>query len=160
MVLPSTILHTMVEQEIPKWWNRSKRRTFCHASRPKHPFRWTSHRNAKYNCRRLLIIVQRHISQRRIFHFYGKSFWCYDSRLPTGNNFLSLRIYLSEHGISLDQTNHIYTNILAEWFDDNPCVKRHNNPIKAHPTYEYDLAQSPPLQEDELEHYEKKYHSA
>lgn len=94
------------------------------------------------------------------FTFMGKAFDVTTPGYQQEINFLSLRIYLSEHGISLDQTNHIYTNILAEWFDNNPCVKRHNNPIKAHPTYEYDLAQSPPLQEDELEHYEKKYHSA
>ena len=40
---------------------------------------------------------------------------------------------------------------------DNDCFKRHNHPIKAHPTYEYDIAQSQPLSPDELEHYEKKH---
>ena len=74
--------------------------------------------------------------------------------------FLSLRIYQSEHGISVDQTQHIYTNILAEWFKNNNDIQHHDNPIKAHPTYEYGLSQCPPLSTEELNHYETKYKGA
>ena len=71
--------------------------------------------------------------------------------------FLSLRIYQSPHGISVDQTQHIYTNILLDWFKDNNNFKRHNNPIKAHPNYEYKLSQSQPLSMKDLQYYEAKY---
>ena len=56
---------------------------------------------------------------------------------------------------------HIHTNILSEWYkDNNQHFKRHDNPINAHPTYEYNLSQSPPLQPDDLRQYEQKYHGA
>ena len=72
--------------------------------------------------------------------------------------FLSLRIFQSESGISIDQTQHIYTNILSEWYDNPKITKKHDTPIKAHPTYEHDLAQCPPLTPTELQAYEQKYH--
>ena len=74
--------------------------------------------------------------------------------------FLSLRIFQSEHGISIDQTRHIYENILEPWFKSNTNIKIHDNPINAHPTYEYELSQSPPLSPDDLQCFELTYNGA
>ena len=74
--------------------------------------------------------------------------------------FLSLRIYQSDQGISIDQTDHIYKNILTDWFQNDTQYQKHDNPIKAHPTYEHELSQSPPLSPEDLTMYEQKYHGA
>ena len=34
---------------------------------------------------------------------------------------------------------HIYSNILLEWFQDKHLIKRTDDPIKAPPNYEYEL---------------------
>ena len=73
--------------------------------------------------------------------------------------FLSLRIYQSTEGISVDQTQHIYANIVLEWYNNND-TKRTDTPIKAHPTYEHELAQSTPLPPTDLHEYETKYNGA
>ena len=72
-------------------------------------------------------------------------------------SFLSLRIYQSEYGISVDQTQHIYSNILLDYFGEDNNIKRNDTPIKAQPTYEHDLAQCEPLQDTDLPHYESRY---
>ena len=74
--------------------------------------------------------------------------------------FLSLRIYQSKHGISMDQTQYIYTNILLEWFKDKDNIKQNEIPIKAHPTYKYSLSESEPLLQEDLKTYERTYNSA
>ena len=74
--------------------------------------------------------------------------------------FLSLRIYQSEDEISIDQTQHTYTNILLEWYGNTQNMKCQDTPIKAHPTYKHGLAQSPPLSPSDLQEYETKYHGA
>ena len=104
-----------------------------------------------------LLSFQHHSIRDDFFEFMSKAFDITTPGYQQELTFLSLRIYQSLHGISINQTQHIYTNILLDWFKDNNCFKRHDHPIKAHPTYEYDIAQSQPLSPDELEHYEKKH---
>ena len=74
--------------------------------------------------------------------------------------FLSLHIYQSKHGISFDQTCHIHTNVISNWFQNRNNYTRQDTPIKAHPTYEYNLAKSPPLSADDLKKYEVEYKGA
>ena len=94
------------------------------------------------------------------FTFMHNAFDITTPGFQTQISFLSLRIYQSENGISLDQTQHIHTNILATWFPTTSTVKHHDTPINAHPTYEYELAQCKPLTLNELKQYEEKYHGA
>ena len=51
----------------------------------------------------------------------------------------------------------MYTEILSDWFKDENYFKQRDNHLKAHPTYEYDLAQCPPLSGEELQHYKITY---
>ncbi len=74
--------------------------------------------------------------------------------------FLSLTIYQSEYGTSIDQTSHIQSKILAPWFDDGHSPKITNASFPTDSTFEYDLSQSPPLDDDDLIMYEKRYHGA
>ncbi len=94
------------------------------------------------------------------FKFMSEAFDVTTPGYQTQLTFLSLRIYQSEHGISVDQTNHIYNNILSDWSSHKINYQHHDNPMKAHPTYEYELSQSPPLSSKDLEAYEQKYHGA
>ena len=70
----------------------------------------------------------------------------------------SLHIYQSSSGISLDQTQHIYSNILLRRYGHSTPLKHTDNPTKAHQTYKYDLSQSPIFSPDELPTYEQKFH--
>ena len=73
---------------------------------------------------------------------------------------MSLNIYQSKYGTSIDQTSHIQSKILAPWFDDGHFTKIVNSPFPTDTHYEEDLAQSDPLEGDELQLYEKRYHGA
>ena len=72
-------------------------------------------------------------------------------------DFLSLRIYWSKFGTSVDQTYHIYKNILSEYFEPGHTTKIIDTPIRADPTFKHDLANSIPLSPEELRHYEDCY---
>ena len=72
-------------------------------------------------------------------------------------DFLSLRIYKTNLGTSVDQTYHIYKNIISGYFDPGHSPKITNTPIRATSTYERDLANDVPLSPIELEQYEKRY---
>ena len=51
----------------------------------------------------------------QFFQFMGEAFDVTTPGLQKELSFLSLRIYQSQHVISVDQTQHIYKNILSEW---------------------------------------------
>ena len=72
--------------------------------------------------------------------------------------FLSLQIYQSAEGLSIDQTHRIYENILQQWFDNNTQYQKHDNNMKAHPRYEFNPSQSPPLSPEDIQAYERMYH--
>ena len=55
-------------------------------------------------------------------------------------DFLSLQIYRSKFGTSLDQTHHIYKNILSGYFEPGHTTKNIDTPIQVEPTFEHDLA--------------------
>ena len=57
------------------------------------------------------------------FQFMQQAFDVTTSGYKQQLTFLSLRIYQSETGISIDQTQHIYTNILSEWYDNKHNIK-------------------------------------
>ncbi len=94
------------------------------------------------------------------FQFMGAAFDITTPGYQQELTFLSLHIFQSEHGISIDQTRHIYTNILSDWFPKDTNIKQYDNPINVHPTYEYELSMSPPLSPEELKCYENKCHGA
>ena len=96
-------------------------------------------------------------------NFFNHMANAFDITTPGYQNelqFLSLRIFQSEHGISFDQTQHIHTNILSDWFENKNNYQQQDTPIKAHPTYEYELAQCPPISTEELPEYEHKHNGA
>ena len=87
----------------------------------------------------------------------------FDITTPKDTNkiyFLCLRIYRSKFGTSVDQTYHIYKNILSGYFDPGQNQKIIDTPIRANPTYERDLANHTPLSPTELQQYEKRYKGA
>ena len=51
-------------------------------------------------------------------------------------------------------------DILLEWFDNKNNKKRQDTPIKAHPTYEDNLAQCPPFSQNDVQHCQIKYEGA
>ena len=71
--------------------------------------------------------------------------------------FLSLHIFLSEYGTSIDQTSHT-SKILSIWFDNGHRTKIVNTPFLTDSTFELDLSQSPVLTSKELEMYEERFH--
>ena len=71
--------------------------------------------------------------------------------------FLNFRIIQSEHGISIDQTNHILQSILNDYFDKYEKVKYESNPFPLDSKFGYELYVALPMSEDELEKAEKKY---
>ncbi len=95
--------------------------------------------------------------------FYTHLSTAFDITTPsdiTKLKFLSLNIYQSEYGTSIDQTNHIHSNILTSWFEDGHSPKITNTPFPTDTTFECDLSQSPPLDGDDLVMYESRYHGA
>ena len=65
--------------------------------------------------------------------------------------FLTLRIIQSEHGISIDQTNHILQSILNDYFDKYEKVKYESNPFPLDSKFGYELYVALPMSKDELE---------
>ena len=85
----------------------------------------------------------------------------FDITSPKKSNiidFLSLRIYHSEYGTSIDQTQHIHKNVLSHYFPPGYNAKIVDTPIRADPTYEYVLGNSLPLSSTDLPEYEHRYH--
>ena len=72
--------------------------------------------------------------------------------------FLSLTIYQSAHGTSIDQTTHINTKILDQWFNNGHTPKTVNTPYPTDKDFELDLSAAPVLDEDTLQIYETRYH--
>ena len=71
--------------------------------------------------------------------------------------FLNFRIIQSEHGISIDQTNHIIQSIINGSFDKDEKVKYESSPFPLDSKFEYELYAALPKFEDELEKSKKKY---
>ena len=71
--------------------------------------------------------------------------------------FLNFRVIQSEHGVSIDQSNHIIQSILNEYFDKDDKVKYESSPFPLDNKFEYELYQSLPMTPEELEEAEKKY---
>ena len=95
--------------------------------------------------------------------FYDHLSSAFDITTPsdiTKLKFLSLTIYQSPQGTSIDQTHHITSKILSSWFDNGHSTKITNSPFPTDSTFEYDLSQSPPLTDDDLLKYESRYHGA
>ena len=91
-------------------------------------------------------------------YFYKNISAAFDITTPsdiTRIYFLSLHIYQSTHGTSIDQTNHI-SNILSTWIKAGNEMKVVNFPFPTDSTFKQDLSQSPALDETELHIYEKK----
>ena len=91
--------------------------------------------------------------------FYKDLSSAFDVTTPTDTKymkFLSLHLYQSEFGTSIDQTKHI-KKILSTWFDNGHTTKIVNSPFPTDPTFELDLSQSPVLTESDLEIYETRY---
>ena len=72
--------------------------------------------------------------------------------------FLSCRIVQSNHGISVDQSQHIQQNILRTWFPVNGKVKKVHTPFDHDPTFEHSLGTTPAIKSDTLPKYEREYH--
>ena len=89
--------------------------------------------------------------------FYENLSSAFDVTTPTNTTrmkFLSLHIYQSDSGTSIDQTQHI-NKILATWFDNGHATKIVNSPFPTDTNFEMDLSQTPVLTESDLELYEK-----
>ena len=94
-------------------------------------------------------------------NFYEHLSTAFDITTPTNTTklkFLSLTLFQSETGTSIDQTNHIKSSILSPWFDHGHPTKITNTPFPIDSTFEHDLATSPPLQGNDLTIYEERYH--
>ena len=65
--------------------------------------------------------------------------------------FLKFRIIQFEHGISIDQTNHILQSILYHSFGKNKKVKYKSSLFRLDSKFEYELYAALPMSEDELE---------
>ena len=94
--------------------------------------------------------------------FYENLSSAFDVTTPTNTTrmkFLSLHIYQSDSGTSIDQTQHI-NKILATWFDNGHATKIVNSPFPTDTHFETDLSQTPVLTESDLELYEQRYHGA
>ena len=59
----------------------------------------------------------------KFFTFMGKVFDITTPGYQQELTVLSLKIYQSLYSISVDQTQHIYINILLEWFKEDNCFK-------------------------------------
>ena len=73
--------------------------------------------------------------------------------------YLNLRIVQSKYGISFDQTEHIRSTILDEWFpnESKENVKPVHTPFRTDNTYERELAETLPASSAELIRLAKEY---
>ena len=69
--------------------------------------------------------------------------------------FLKFRILQSEHGILINQTNHIVQSIMNDSFDKDEKVKYESSPFPLDSKFEYELYVALLMSEDELEKVEK-----
>ena len=95
--------------------------------------------------------------------FYDHLSTAFDITTPSDTTklkFLSLTIFQSKYGTSIDQTHHIQTKILSTWFNKGHKQQIRNTPFPIDSNFELDLSESPPLQGSELQLYEHRYHGA
>ena len=69
--------------------------------------------------------------------------------------FLKFRILQSEHGILINQTNHIVQSIMDDSFDKDEKVKYESSPFPLDSKFEYELYAALLMSEDELGKVEK-----
>ena len=84
-------------------------------------------------------------------------FFSYKVRGGTELSFLNFRIIQSEHGISLDQSNHIINSLLKQYFDKDEKVKYESSPFPLDNKFEYELFTALPMSDEELAKAEKQY---
>ena len=72
--------------------------------------------------------------------------------------FLSMTIYQSDNGTCIDQTTHITTKILEQWFNHGHMTKIVNTPYPTDSTFELELSTDIPLDEETMSKYEMRYH--
>ena len=93
--------------------------------------------------------------------FYKHLSAAFDITMPTNIQrlkFLSLTLFQSEYGTSIDQAHHIDSKILSHWFNNGHPTKIVNTPFPFDSELEKNLAQSPPLEGSDLNMYETCYH--
>ena len=93
--------------------------------------------------------------------FYKHLSTAFDITTPsdvTHMKFLSLSIFQSDNGTSIDQSYHIMSKILSPWFDHGHHIKKVNTPFPTDSQFEHDLSQSSPLVGSDLELYESRFH--
>ena len=94
-------------------------------------------------------------------HFYERLSAAFDITTPkdiTTFKFLSMTIYQSDSGTSIDQTTHIATKILEPWFNNGHITKIVNTPYPTDSNFELELSTDTPLDKETLQSYEMKYH--
>eukprot|EP00978_Attheya_sp_CCMP212_P001980 scaffold4085_cov33-Attheya_sp.AAC.1 len=73
-------------------------------------------------------------------------------------HYLNLHIIQSKDSISIDQTEHIQTKILSDWFqDDGDPLRATNTPFRTDNEFERDLAEALPSNDAELADLSKQY---
>ena len=77
-------------------------------------------------------------------------------------SFLNLRIIQSNHGISIDQTQHIERTILQPYWLDHPTNKIYfkESPFPLDTKFEYELYDALPLQDSDLVSHHKKHNGS
>jgi len=71
--------------------------------------------------------------------------------------FLNLRIIQTEHGTSIDQTNHITQSVLNEYFDKDEKVKYESSAFQLDSKFKYELYTALTMSEEELTRAKKRY---
>ena len=93
--------------------------------------------------------------------FYEHLSAAFDVTTPndiTKFKFLSMTIYQSVDGTSIDQTTHLTTKILEHWFNHGHITKNIHTPYPTDSNFELDLTTDTPLHAETLRTYEMRYH--
>ena len=106
----------------------------------------------------LLLSYKNEITQQKFYSHLSAAFDMTTPKDISQFKFLSLHIVQSQHGTSIDQTNHITTKILDHWFQQGYPTKIVNTPYPTDNNFELDLTTAPSLNSDTLHQYETRYH--
>ena len=86
-----------------------------------------------------------------------QQYFDYTTRTGPELAFLNFRIIQSEHGTSIDQTNHIQQTILNKYFTTDKRVPFYSSPFPLDSKFEIELFESLPLSENDLTKIEERY---
>ena len=106
----------------------------------------------------LLLSYKDESIQNKFFNHLSSAFDITTPSDTTKLKFLSLTLYQSDHGTSIDQTNHIHSKILLPWIQHYKPLRITNTPFPTDSDFELDLSQSPALHGSDLQLYEARYH--